>query len=277
MSTWVAGPNHAAGAEMSATLCIFDSSHSMIVQAECDPADICPGMQIMNNTRAVCFDLFSTLVSVGRVPEEVGPYTADILGVDADVWRAACFGDNHDICSVTNAVDNMRRMAHALDPHISEDTIHRAVEVRQRRFDHALLNIDAEIHETLRELKKRGLKLALVSNASTSEVLAWPHSPLAPLFDTVVFSCECGFRKPQPDIYHHALAQLEVEAGECLFVGDGGSDELFGAREAGLRPVWTTFYLSANQQARQRRKWGTQDWPCIASLREMLDWPLGEK
>ena len=65
--------------------------------------------------RGVCFDLFNTLVSVGKVPEHVGPFTADILGLDHEEWRNACFGDAHDICAPSDALENLRRMAHQLD------------------------------------------------------------------------------------------------------------------------------------------------------------------
>ena len=41
----------------------------------------------MTPIRAVCFDLFHTLVDVGRTPGTPGRYTADILGLDRDAWN----------------------------------------------------------------------------------------------------------------------------------------------------------------------------------------------
>ena len=92
----------------------------------------------MKNTRAICFDLFSTLISVGQVPEHVGGFTADILGVDRKAWNEACFGPLHEISKPSEHLDNLRRMALSLDNSISEKQIQQAVKERQARFDHAL-------------------------------------------------------------------------------------------------------------------------------------------
>ncbi len=194
--------------------------------------------------RGVCFDLFNTLVNVGQVPATVGGYTADILGVDRARWRAACFGAHHEIRRPSDAAENLRRMARALDPAIPETRIREAVAHRQRRFDHALQHVSQAVLSVLTELRRRGLRLALVSNASTAEVRAWDGSPLAPLFDAVVFSCECGFAKPEPGIYRQALSALALPAGACLFVGDGGSDEHRGAHAVGLHPLWLTEHVA---------------------------------
>jgi len=44
----------------------------------------------------VFFDLFNTLLSVGKVSEAVGRYTADILCLDRDDWNAACSGSRNN-------------------------------------------------------------------------------------------------------------------------------------------------------------------------------------
>lgn len=202
----------------------------------------------MANIQGICFDLFNTLVSVGRVPEHVGPMTADVLGVDAGKWRDACFGEHHDICGPTHALENLRRLAHSIDPNIPETTIQEAVRIRQRRFDYALKNIEADVLDELVRMRRYGLRLALVSNASTAEVQAWSQSPLAPLFDAAVFSCHCGSKKPEPGIYQLALAELELAPHSCLFVGDGGSNEHHGAFAVGMKPVLLRRYLQPERQ-----------------------------
>lgn len=190
--------------------------------------------------RGVCFDLFHTLVDVWQVPGTVGGFTADILGVDRRRWSEACFGPLHDICRPTDALDTLRCLAHSIDPDVPEERIRAAAVDRQRRFDHCLRHPPAESVAALEALRARGLRLALVSNASSAEVAAWEHSPLAGLFDAAVFSCYCGSRKPEPAIYHTALKALGLAASECLFVGDGGSDEHRGARALGFTTVLTT-------------------------------------
>ncbi len=202
--------------------------------------------------RAIFFDLFHTLVDVGSVPLSVGRYTADILGLDREQWNAACFGPAHDICHPSRHLEVIRSLAHSLDPLIPEALIVEAAAQRQARFDHALRNVEASVLESLSILHAEGYRLGLISNASSGEVAAWGESPLAARFEHALFSCDCGSCKPHADIYMQALSRFGLEAGEVLFVGDGGSDEHRGARALGLGTVLMSGYLS-DERRQQRR------------------------
>lgn len=217
--------------------------------------------------KAFVFDLFHTLVDVAGALGSPGRYTADILGVDREQWNAACFSDAHDICRPTSHHEVVRTLAHAIDPNIPEARIREAVEERQRRFDHALHNVDSETLQVLDDLRSRGLKLGLISNASSGEVAAWNDSPLAARFDHAVFSCNCGTKKPEPEIYRHALEGLGAKAQECFFVGDGGSCEHVGASAVGMRTVIITRFI--DEQTRKGRGRGVQ--LEVRAMSELLD------
>ena len=83
----------------------------------------------------------------------------------------------------------------------------------------------------------RGKKLGLISNADVMEVAAWDKSLIAGMFDTAVLSCRVGAAKPEPRIYEICLDRLGVTANEAVFVGDGGSSELRGAKAVGMTAV----------------------------------------
>ncbi len=200
--------------------------------------------------KVIFFDLFHTLINVTTAPGASGRYTADILGVGREEWNAACFSAAHDITGPTQQHEVIRSLAHSLDPSIPIEKIDEAADERQRRFDYALLHVEPEVLSLLQQLRNRGLRLGLISNASTDEVAAWPDSPLSPLFDAAIFSCHCGFCKPQPEIYHHALQRMGVAVTEALFVGDGGSEEHQGARRVGLDNVLLTRYLAHYDEER---------------------------
>ncbi|HEY6016789.1 MAG TPA: HAD family hydrolase [Gaiellaceae bacterium] len=91
--------------------------------------------------------------------------------------------------------------------------------------------------ETLRELRRRGFRLGMVSVCSEEVERAWPETAFAGLFDAEVFSCTEGLSKPDPRAYLSCCEQLGVEPSEAVFVGDGANDELAGAQRAGLRAV----------------------------------------
>lgn len=227
--------------------------------------------------RAVCFDLFNTLVNVGTVPDHVGGTTADVLGVDAGAWNRACFSDDHDVCRPTSHVDVIRKLAHRLDPGIPLARIEEATRQRQARFDYALTTqVSPHVIDTLRGLREQGYKVALISNASTAEVQAWPDSPLRALFDVSVFSCDVGMKKPDPAIYYYTAEQLGVEAQQCVFVGDGGSDEHHGAHASGMTPVWLTCHLKQDTITRRQSMLQDKITETFSSLDAVANW-LAEK
>lgn len=203
--------------------------------------------------KAVFFDLFATLISVNKAAAGKGRDTAEVLGLDPKVWNAACFSEHHDICGPSNQLDIIRKLAHSLDSSIPESLIEEATRHRQWRFDHALMQVETEILGALVELKACGIRLGVISNASTDEVRAWPDSPLRPLFDKALFSCECGLKKPNPAIYQMGLKHLGVEAGQALFVGDGGSREHSGAAQSGIRSYLVTHFIGHHSEEKLQK------------------------
>ena len=186
---------------------------------------------------AILFDLFHTLVDMSRAPARTS--TPEILGIDPLVWSRKVIEDSphHALGTETDPVESIRRIAHAIDPSISTARIVEAARQRPARFRSALVDVRPEVLEMLRRLRAWGLKIGLISNAGLDEVGGWDESPLAPLFDTALFSCHEGVMKPDPEIYLRAARRLDVPSARCLFAGDGGSREHEGAIAAGMRTV----------------------------------------
>lgn len=218
--------------------------------------------------KVIFFDLFHTLINVSTAPGAAGRYTADILGVGRDAWNRACFGVAHDITGPTLQREVIRAMAHSIDPSIAIEKINEAADERQRRFDYALCHVEEDVLNLLGQLRGAGLRLGLISNASTDEVAAWPDSPLSALFDEAIFSCHVGLCKPQAGIYLHALERMGVGVAEALFVGDGGSEEHQGAAALGLDNVLLTRYLRGYSAERLAPRRAAVKWE-ISHLREL--------
>lgn len=195
--------------------------------------------------KGVIFDLFRTLTSV-ELSGAPGHNTHALLGVSAEAWSTQLRENAAALAlgQVVDSVAGIRALAHAIDPQISLPVIVRAATERKRRFGHAVLHPCPETLEGLERLRRMGLRLGLCSNAWHDEIHMWDQSPLALLLDAVVFSCRVGLQKPDPRIYALAAQRLGVAANECLFVGDGESDELRGARNAGMCPVLITNHLA---------------------------------
>jgi putative hydrolase of the HAD superfamily len=91
--------------------------------------------------------------------------------------------------------------------------------------------------DTLRALRADGIKIALVSDCTHELADQWDDLELAEFFDATVFSCHEGTRKPDPRLFRAAAERLAVPPGSCLYVGDGGGDELAGSAAVGMHPV----------------------------------------
>lgn len=203
----------------------------------------------LRSARAVLFDLFRTLTSVESTRTQAWPEPGEMLGfVDAPrarAWRVAW--DEVAVDRIIGRIRTPREVlaipARRVDATLPDALLDAAVAARQQKFDDALLRIAPDVLATLAALRGAGKRLALVSNADCMEAGAWPRSPLCPCFDAAIFSCDVGTAKPDPAIYLAACEALGVAPDECLFVGDGGSDELRGAAALGMTPVQMTGIL----------------------------------
>jgi putative hydrolase of the HAD superfamily len=98
---------------------------------------------------------------------------------------------------------------------------------------------------SLRALQAAGVPLAIVSNAGgTMEQQLSEHRICGVGADdgvadvaVVIDSHVVGVEKPDPAIFHLALAELGIEAQQCAYVGDTVFFDVAGARGAGLTPV----------------------------------------
>lgn len=88
----------------------------------------------------------------------------------------------------------------------------------------------------LRDLRGRGLKIALVSNCGADTRPLLTRLNLLGLADEAILSCEVGHAKPEPEIYHRALAALGVRAGEAVMIDDQPS-YCAGAEAVGVRAI----------------------------------------
>jgi putative hydrolase of the HAD superfamily len=96
----------------------------------------------------------------------------------------------------------------------------------------------------LRELRRRGYKLGLVTNGpEISQRIKAEESGMAALMDIVLISGEEKVEKPAPEIFLRAANRLGVDASECIFVGDNPLTDIRGAVSAGMRTVWFKYYF----------------------------------
>ncbi len=107
-------------------------------------------------------------------------------------------------------------------------------------FEHCrLIPGTSEILGTLKGRYRLGLLSNFTHGPAARQII--DRVGLTSLFDVVLISGELGYRKPHPLVYRRLIEDLAVIAHRILYVGDDPEPDIFGAREAGLRPVWFTY------------------------------------
>ena len=101
--------------------------------------------------------------------------------------------------------------------------------------------------ELMRELKGRGLRMALLTNNVREWEPLWRAMlPVDEIFELVVDSAFVGMRKPDPGIYELTVERLGdgIAASECAFVDDVLVN-IEAARDLGM----TAVHFQSNEQA----------------------------
>lgn len=190
--------------------------------------------------KAVYFDLFFTLIipAYDKMNNEFS-----ILDLSMQEWEKYAELDSlyqeRALGLVKSEIEIIDKIIANLPYNVTAIQKEKILSAREKRMQDALQNIPEDITDVLKELKSRNIKIGLISNADIIDCKHWKQSKLFPFFDDAVFSCHVGLLKPDRHIYELAMQRLNVVPNECLFVGDGGSKELYGAKSAGMKTVFT--------------------------------------
>ena len=94
--------------------------------------------------------------------------------------------------------------------------------------------------ETVLSLKKRGLKIGLLSDI-WNPYYAGVEKALPKVIDAadaIALSCKTGSRKPCRDNFNYILNELGIQPHEAVMVGDTYTHDILPALEMGMSAVW---------------------------------------
>lgn len=198
----------------------------------------------METIKTVYFDLFFTLVNP-KYNEKRNEN--DVLHISETQWENIAESEKlyyrRGIGEVNNPHDIINEIIDNLGLAATEKEKQEILSLRVTRFKNTLTSVSEEIINTLMSIKEKGIRLCLISNADKIDILHWKDSPLSKLFNEVVFSCEVGLLKPDVRIYQEALSRMNEKATSGIFIGDGGSHELLGAKNVGLKTIMVSHLL----------------------------------
>ena len=194
--------------------------------------------------KAVIFDLDNTLLDFMKMKDYAVKAAIDGmieagLDIDPDKSYETIIGIYEE-----EGWENQQVFNHFLNKTIGEvnNKYLAAGIVAYRRAREANLLLYPNVNHTLVELMKRGVKIAVVSDAPSRE--AWMRIYYLNLhhhFDVVLTFDDTNVRKPSPVPFEMALSQLNIDAEEALMVGDWPERDVVGAKKLGIRTIFARY------------------------------------
>ena len=218
---------------------------------------------------ALLFDLYHTLVDLDSLPGWGSKERANALGLPYDLFVARWHHYEPARLRSLSVEDVLVKICEETGGDASGIplVLERYLELHRT----LLMKPDPEVTTALETLRADGFPLGLVTNCVPEEATLLEEGPFNRLFDCVVASCRVGLLKPEEEIYRAACSALSVSPESCWFIGDGGSDELTGARRLGMTTVHVTGFISPEEQELGRSQNPDHSIRHVSQLHELLD------
>ena len=100
------------------------------------------------------------------------------------------------------------------------------------------MRVEPETRTLLTALRNAQIPYGIVTNGSQMQSRKIDEMGLAGGAVCVLVSGLVGSKKPDPAIFELAARQINLPPSEILFVGDHPRNDIWGAREAGMRTAW---------------------------------------
>lgn len=202
--------------------------------------------------KAVIFDLFETLITEWGHKK----YTKNDMCSDLGIGREKfdLYWDEKEKERYIGEIsfkDSILYVCEKCGKHIDDSILKGIIDNRIKTKSSCFEYVNPDVFQLLNDLKAKGLQLAIISNCYSEEVAVIKQSKIYKYFDQVILSYEVKLQKPDIRIYEEAADLLGVALSECIFVGDGGSDELNGAKTAGMKAIQAKWYTNQHSYKRE--------------------------
>ncbi|MCR5556206.1 MAG: HAD-IA family hydrolase [Butyrivibrio sp.] len=196
----------------------------------------------MAEIKAVVFDMFETLITLFEGRTYFGENIAEDVGADPALFRKEWHAIENDRSIGKYTIEEGLELAFKKLGVYSAENVKLAADKRKENLEDSFSGIPDESIALLQELKKRNIKVGLITNMFSDERDFVRRSEMMQYFDAALISYEQGICKPDLSLFEKMSQLLGVRPQECLYVGDGGSKELYAAREAGMHPIQCTWF-----------------------------------
>ena len=191
----------------------------------------------MKNIKAIIFDAYGTLFDVNSAAEKCKDKIGDKWEPFANFWRTtqleytwlrSLMKRHKDFWQITEESLDKSMMAFNIDPKMKNELLNL----------YKVLSPFQEVPETLKLLKEKNFKLAILSNGTPSLLNDLVKSNnLNDLFDDLFSIEEVKIYKPHPKVYDLPIEKYKIKKNEVVFLSANTWD-VSGAGNYGYQSIW---------------------------------------
>ena len=191
----------------------------------------------MKNIKAIIFDAYGTLFDVNSAAEKCKDKIGDKWEGFANFWRTtqleytwlrSLMKRHKDFWQITEDSLDKSMMAFNINPKMKDELLNL----------YKVLSPYQEVPETLKTLKEKNFKLAILSNGTPSLLNQLVKSNnLDNLFDDLFSIEEVKIYKPDSKVYDLPIKKYEIKKNEVAFLSANTWD-VSGAGNYGYNAIW---------------------------------------
>jgi 2-haloacid dehalogenase len=191
----------------------------------------------MKNIKAIIFDAYGTLFDVNSAAEKCKNKIGEKWEPFANYWRTtqleytwlrSLMGRHQDFWKVTEQSLDKSMKVFQIDTSMKDELLDL----------YKVLSTFPEVKETLKKLKEKNYKLAILSNGTPSLLKELVSSNnLESIFDDVLSIEEVKIYKPHPNVYNIPIKKYQIEENQSAYLSSNTWD-VSAAGNFGFNAVW---------------------------------------
>ncbi len=205
--------------------------------------------------KAITFDYWDTLVPINREKIEtmrekralrVSEFLKEkgfnfsfeeIKKISGEVWEL--YRDNPSLTREVTLYVMVEEILDSLGIEKRRDIMEGIVEIYEEYLYKAGLSVDKEVVKVIKDLKREGFRLGVISNTPGGNVerRILEDAGIIGFFEILLFSSFEGVRKPHPEIFMKAVKFFKIEPYELLHIGDTPELDVEGPLKIGAKAI----------------------------------------
>ena len=202
--------------------------------------------------KAIIFDVDGTLVETEELHRAAFNTTFKNWNLSWE-WSRSTYAR---LLSVSGGIERLtfyQNLTSYKNGHLTEDNLHRLHEEKTNLYIEFLaktkLILRPGVENLIAQAQERKIKLAIATATSLKNVQALGKNiwggPIQEIFHVIITSEDVLKKKPSPEVYQLAVAQLFIEPRHCIVIEDS-INGLQSAQNAGLKTVITPSLYTLN-------------------------------